>query len=200
MKVKICGITNVGDAKLAEEKGADMIGIVGEENTPRFVNLERANEIKKSVSINVIYVKQSGNINDIVKIGRLFDGVQIHRVLFLSELNELEKSSVNAILYIPALPEYIQYMNTIIEKGFTPLIDVHKKGVQLPISFLEKVKEKLRFAGIAGGLTPENVINYLNYKAKIYDVSSGVEKYPGKKDEVKVEKFIEAVKYGNQEH
>jgi phosphoribosylanthranilate isomerase len=51
---------------------------------------------------------------------------------------------------------------------------------------------------LSGGLTPENVaeaIDIVNPYA--VDVSSGVEDYPGKKNPVKLEAFIKAVRNGN---
>ena len=47
---------------------------------------------------------------------------------------------------------------------------------------------------ISGGLTPDNVSKVLKYKPYAIDVASGVEKTPGKKDKVLVNKFIEEVK------
>lgn len=55
-RVKICGITNSGDALLAVEAGADAIGMVFYEPSPRHVDIETASDIAKSIPAFVMSV------------------------------------------------------------------------------------------------------------------------------------------------
>ena len=54
--VKICGITDAEQAKMVEEAGADAIGVVLYENSPRYVDLEGAIEIKHAISGNMLCI------------------------------------------------------------------------------------------------------------------------------------------------
>jgi len=47
-RIKICGITNLQDAKVAIDEGVDAIGLVFCENSPRYINISRE---KKSLRI-----------------------------------------------------------------------------------------------------------------------------------------------------
>ena len=57
--VKICGITDAEQAKMVEEAGADAIGVVLYENSPRYVDLEGAIEIKHAISGNMLCIAPS---------------------------------------------------------------------------------------------------------------------------------------------
>src|SRR5262245_28131184 len=50
VKVKICGITSVVDAKVAAEAGADMIGLMFYDKSPRHISIEKAAEIARGIS------------------------------------------------------------------------------------------------------------------------------------------------------
>src|SRR6186713_483168 len=56
VKVKICGITSVADAQAAEAAGADMIGLMFFDGSPRHITLEQAAEFSRSVSPFVLKV------------------------------------------------------------------------------------------------------------------------------------------------
>src|SRR5215467_7450239 len=47
--VKICGITNLADGRLAAEAGADALGFVFSEDSPRFVSIEDAAQIIRAL-------------------------------------------------------------------------------------------------------------------------------------------------------
>src|SRR5688500_362767 len=56
VKIKICGITNLEDARAAVEAGADALGFMFFEQSPRYVTIETAALISKSVSPFILKV------------------------------------------------------------------------------------------------------------------------------------------------
>ena len=82
MKVKICGITNIEDALLACELGADAIGFIFYKNSTRFIEYEKAKSIIRSLPSSVLKVgvfvnEDSKTINKVSnEIG--INNVQLH--------------------------------------------------------------------------------------------------------------------------
>src|SRR5277367_6075243 len=56
VRVKICGITRVEDARAAIAAGADMIGLNFYAKTPRFIDIDRAREIREAVGARATVV------------------------------------------------------------------------------------------------------------------------------------------------
>src|SRR5437016_414178 len=56
VKIKICGITNIADARAAAEAGADALGFVFVEQSPRAISLAEAAQIARQISPWIIRV------------------------------------------------------------------------------------------------------------------------------------------------
>ena len=196
MRVKICGITNYEDAKMACDAGADALGFVFYRPSPRFIEAREAKKIIQKlppfVTKVALFVNMSADaINGAMEFLKA-DIAQIHFDVddeFLSKLNckylpvvrAKEKSDIekfgNAYKIVDAyVPEY------------------GGSGKRVALEWFEG-RDNSNII-LAGGLTPENIFEVGRYGFYGVDVSSGVERAPGKKDKRKVRKFIEMAKYG----
>lgn len=195
-KIKICGITSVEDGLMAAQLDVDALGFVFAPSK-RVIHPQKAREIIKRLSpfITTVGVFMDAKLEEVKQISEYtkVDVIQLHgaespaycrrfgkRVIKRiavrdgdtteSLIHKMEKYSVSAYLLDPGA-------------GSGQTFDWEKAvGIHLPLI-------------IAGGLTPENVQNVVRILRPYgVDVSSGVERSPGKKDGGKVKKFIEGVK------
>lgn len=201
IRIKICGITSIEDAQLAINAGADAIGLVFYEPSPRSVTIEQAAVIAKSVGPFVTVVglfvdAEEGFIKDVLA------KVSLHVLQFHgNETPEFcrgfQRPYMKAIRMRPELnlPDAI---------GSYPdasaiLLDAYRPGVPggtgETFDWLRVPKNTLRPLVLAGGLTPENVALAISSVA-VYgvDVSGGVESTPGKKAAHKITAFIRNAK------
>ncbi|WP_243371891.1 phosphoribosylanthranilate isomerase [Geotalea sp. SG265] len=199
-KVKICGITTVADAMMAAENGADALGLVFYDKSPRNIQLAQAMEITRVlppfVQVVGLFVNSSIDfVNSVADQCRL-DLVQLHgdespefcagvtrrvikafRIKDISSLDHLGAYNVAGYLLDAWSPT--AFGGTGVTFNWDTAIIAGKFG---PII-------------LAGGLTPENVADAVRYAAPYgVDVSSGVEVAPGIKDLEKVRQFIRRAK------
>jgi len=203
VKLKICGNATFSDIiELSKYNEIDYIGVVIEENSPRFVKPEFIKIIKNYVQKPIVSVKVRGSIKEILEAGKSADYIQIHRVLQDHELFELISYNIKKrlILYVPCNILYKNYLNKLIQLDFKILIDSPVKGKGIEISAIKELignKINDERIGIAGKISIENIESFLKLEPGWIDVASSVESYPGKKDMNKVRELIKAVKYGS---
>lgn len=199
-KVKICGITNLNDAKIAVDYGADAIGFVFAESI-RKVNEEKVKTIVQKLPPFVTFVglfvnETAKNIGDVCKYCGL-DAIQLHGSEPPNFLNRLRQHKIIKAFRIRTASDIhliTRYkVNAILLDGYAD----NKMG-GTGASFDWKIVKKVKASSpiiIAGGLTHLNVLHAIKI-ANPYgvDVSSGVEDKPGKKDKRLIRKFIDAVK------
>jgi len=215
--VKICGITNREDAHAAVDAGADALGFIFAES-PRRVAPLVAREIIRSLpdgveKVGVFMNEAAERISEIVGKAGL-TGVQLHGDESLDFAAELAASfaSSRPLFMIPVLPlRRIQEMAinggvlVKLSRGIdTILIDSVAQGKTCGSGqtwdwgmgklLLETFRDSVRVIA-AGGLTPVNVAEAVRILHPWgVDVSSGVEREPGKKDHEKVRAFVKAAK------
>lgn len=202
LKIKICGITNAEDAQAAVEAGADALGFVFYDKSPRFVE---AGIVKRIVTGLPPFVLPVGVfVNEDVKVVRdLMDECG----LALAQLHGDEGASYCETLARPVLKALRlrnrgsllairEYTGRAQVRGFVvdAIAENTYGGTGLPADWtLAAEVAKATPVLLAGGLTPENVQEAIRtVRPYGVDVSSGVEASPGKKDRAKLQAFIRA--------
>lgn len=194
--VKICGITSLEDAQHAVQCGADAIGFIFYEESPRFISHRRAADIAKSLpehisKIGVFVNADRKFVLDIVRHVNL-SAVQLLGNDGPDDLVNFETSVIK--VFRVGRNFDVEVMRNYIVDAF--LLDAFKEGSlggtgkAFDWNVAVKAKEYGRII-LSGGLTPENVEDAVRFVRPYgVDVSSGVEASPGKKDPAKVREFI----------
>jgi phosphoribosylanthranilate isomerase len=203
-KIKICGITNLADAQIAVQAGADAIGFIFYEKSPRFVTIPQAAEISKQLPPFVMRVGVFVNapeefiLRAIAEVGLTmlqFHGDEPPEFCTQFGLMSMKAFRIRDAESLKKIPDYLTDAYLLDAFSSTTLGGTGEKfNWDLAIEAQKFGKPIF----LAGGLTPENVAEAVK-KIQPFgvDVSSGVESAPGKKDHAKVKAFIEAAKNPN---
>ena len=190
MRVKICGITNLADASQAIEAGADALGFVFYEKSPRYITPEDARVIMDRLPPFVervgLFVKESPEYIDEVCRQSGMSLAQIHFDVDEDFLTQIQTKS------LPVVRAQCHEDVKKFEDRYR-LVDAYCEayggsGKRLNLEWFDGVDCSKII--LAGGLTPENVGEVKPYGFYAVDVSSGTEADKGIKDPEKVESFI----------
>jgi len=203
VRIKICGITRVEDALAAVNAGADAIGLVFYEPSPRHVSIEMAKRICAAmppfVTIVALFVDEQRK-----QIETILQDVPINLLQFHGDESEQDCLGFSTP-YIKAIKVRestdVQYAEAEFKSAQAILVDTYKKGVAggtgelFDWSLLPEVHTKPLI--LAGGLKPENIQKAIRtVQPYAVDVSGGVELKKGIKDHEKVSQFIKEVSRG----
>lgn len=203
VRIKICGITNLNDAIMAESFGADALGFIFYPASKRFIEAEKAKSIIEQLNpfISKVGVFVNKSVEEINMVSQLcgLTHVQLHGEESVESVVKPEIPVIKALSYDENLDSQLK-----VWVNFSLLIDSGNKierggtGKTLPWkSLAPRIKNKKII--LAGGLTADNVVEAIKIiKPLAVDVSSGVEKSPGIKDPIKLKKFIERVREINE--
>ncbi len=200
-KVKICGITSVADGVAVAEAGADMIGLMFYERSPRHSSFPTAAEISRALSPFLVKVGVFVNPNEdtvMRAIGECgvtllqFHGEETPEFCAQFGVMSMKAFRVRTAESLLALPNYPT--DAYLLDAYSP--DAHGgTGAKFNWELAITAKKHGKPIFLAGGLTPENIREAVQQVQPFgVDVSSGVESAPGKKDPAKVHAFIKAVR------
>ncbi len=199
LKVKICGITNAADAKLACDLGADALGFIFYEKSPRYIAPTAAASIIKNLPTFVS------------KVG-VFVDCDIHSVCQVFKETRLSFAQIHG----NEDPTYCSTLSVPFIKAFRVKSDFDTESVSTfgCNTFLMDAYSKDAYGGsgetfnwdlavrakkygnliLAGGLRPDNILEAIStVQPYAVDISSGVEVSPGKKDEGQIRALFDKI-------
>lgn len=200
-RVKICGITNLEDALLAAELGAQALGFIFYAKSPRAITPAAARQIITQLpplvlSVGVFVNEAAALVMEVAEMVRL-DWVQLHGEEPPEYCRYLSRNVLKAIAMQDrsSLDRMKPYQGCV--RAF--LLDTHKTGQKggtgetFDWSLAREAGENGAIV-LAGGLNPENVGAAIREVSPLaVDVASGVEAAPGKKDHARLRAFFNAV-------
>lgn len=210
-EVKICGLKTRDALDCAIEAGAAMAGFVFFPKSPRHVTVAEAADLVGSIAADVVTVglmvdPTDDQVRDILT-GVPLNMIQLHgdespervaEVKSLSGLPVMKAIAVASPDDVDAALAYDDIADRLLfdakppkdMKGALPGGNALSFDWHLMKSYVGKTPWML-----AGGLTPDNVVEALRISgAQAVDVSSGVECAPGIKDLQKIRDFVGAVR------
>ncbi len=204
-RIKICGITRPQDARAAVAAGADAIGFIFAESSPRRVAPEQARDIVASLppfvdAVGVFVDQDVEYIEELVNYCGL-TMVQLHgretpAICKRLSVRVLKGFRISAERLAGGLVDFGPYYGAV--AGF--LLDTYSKGQVGGTGevFDWQLVEHNQPPGpviLAGGLTPANVsVAIQMVRPFAVDVNSGVESEPGIKEESAIRRLVEAVR------
>lgn len=214
VRIKICGITNLKDARAAIDVGADLLGFNFYAGSPRFIDTQNARdtitalrtESKSSapaVTIVGVFVNES-SAESLISLAREtgLDAVQLHgkeSVEFCRKLKELGPDLI-VIKALRAGDGFQPADATQYETDAIMLDAFHTDlyggtGQVFDWTLGRRTRELVPRLFLAGGLSAENVARAIaEVRPYAVDVCSSVELTPGQKDAGRMKAFVDAVR------
>jgi phosphoribosylanthranilate isomerase len=204
VKVKVCGITNLEDARAASAAGADALGFNFYRRSPRYITPEEARRIISELpSAAVLCVGVFVNEDSAATVARM---------AALAGVSAVQLHGDETPAYCAALKEQRVIKALRVGKHFAPehateycaesiLLDAFSAsarggtGETFDWELARRTREVVAQLYLAGGLTAENVADAIAaVRPYAVDVCSGVEFAPGRKDAERMRAFVSAVR------
>ena len=201
VRVKICGITSQEQAQMVQMAGADALGLVIYEKSPRYVDVEKAAQIRAVIKSPAQAVALLVNASEHL-VAQVIDQVKPDFLQFHGDespefCHQFNYPFIRAVRMRPGLDIDAEVAAYQAQGGF--LFDAWSDdlyggtGHSFDWSRLPASRDYPLI--LAGGLTPANVAEAVTLiKPNMVDVSGGVESAPGIKDKTKVEAFVVGAK------
>jgi phosphoribosylanthranilate isomerase len=208
VEVKICGITDDEAMDAAIEAGADYLGLVFFDKSPRALSPERAAELTQfieGIGMVGLFVDPDDALLDAVLSQVRLDLLQFHGSESPGRLEQIRLDFALPVMKVipianaadlAAAEPYLGIADRLLFDAKPPKDAALPGGNALSFdwSILKGYRSPLPWM-LAGGLNPANVAEAITLTgAPAVDVSSGVESAPGVKDADKIRAFIAAAK------
>jgi phosphoribosylanthranilate isomerase len=209
--IKFCGLSRPTDALCASALGADYVGVVFAES-PRRVTVETALAVRETLGDgpdrpHLVGVFGGGDPETIATTGRTarLDVIQLHADPDAQDVRRVRQSFDGevwaAVRVSDMLPENFDAISAAADAVLLDCFSTDALGGSGRRFDWARIATELRTRRrparvvVGGGLTAENVSEAIRaLSPDIVDVSSGVERAPGEKDQAKMRAFAEAVR------
>lgn len=194
MRVKICGITNLQDALTAIESGADAVGFIFYEKSPRYISPDKVREITAQLPPFVervgVFVNQDAAEIDSICHRCHLSLAQIHFDMHDSEFCRLQTRAIRVIRVknetdMQKHADSYRLVDAWVE-------EFGGEGKRIALEWFENADCSNIIA--AGGLNTDNLHELDGLGLYGIDANSGVEKEKGIKDHDKVRQFVSLAK------
>jgi phosphoribosylanthranilate isomerase len=210
-RAKLCGITNLDDARMCVDAGAWALGLIFYPDTPRRCEVEEAerisSELRRQVELTGVFV--NAELDEVAAIADVcnLSLIQLHGeegpaycseiarrtgARIIKAVRAKDKASVRALL---AYRDRVDFH----------MVDAYHSdlrggtGETFSWELLDELRDSSHPLILSGGLTPDNVADAI---AAVHpfavDTASGTEAEPGRKDPAKVTAFMRAVERATQ--
>ncbi|NEP10364.1 MAG: phosphoribosylanthranilate isomerase [Symploca sp. SIO2C1] len=199
MRVKICGITKPEQGQAIANLGATALGFICVSASPRYVTPEQIRTIVEQLTVTVdrvgvfvdaaveaiCQIVNEANLNVVQLHGNESPEFCTQLSQFLPGVEIIKAFRVRTPDCLNQVLTYTDYIDTLLLDAYHPQM-LGGTGKTLDWSTLQQFSPNCPWL-LAGGLTPDNVLDALNLlQPNGIDLSSGVERSPGDKDLDKV--------------
>jgi phosphoribosylanthranilate isomerase len=211
VRLKICGVTNIVDARMVEREGADAIGFVFWPQSPRVISASRVAEITRvlsplTVKVGVFY---DAGVADVERNVRR-TGLNAAQICGTPPGNEKDWKSLSRRIRMirvvtvnpespPTDPPWPFCNDYLFDSGAREL----PGGADPPFDWSLLPKNKDWLWGrihVSGGLTAQNVGDLIRKcRPDVLNVSAAVEGTSGRKDPVLLREFLSTVREAEYE-
>ena len=208
IRVKICGITDIADMNTCLRYGVHYAGLMFFEKSPRFLDLNLARKLSLHAGDQIKKVGVTVNLDnqtiDKILAKVPLDFIQLHghetpervqeiktryKLPVIKAIGVSKKSDLESILLFKDVADQL----LIDAKSLSSSVLPGGNGLNFDWNLLKNFKFECPWL-LAGGLTSENVKKAIKLTgANQLDLSSGVEKTPGQKDEEKISLFMSSM-------
>ena len=209
-RVKICGITNLADARAACDAGADAVGLNFYSRSPRSVSKATAMEIRAQLPVGVqvfgVFVNaEPAEILDITREVRL-DAAQLHGeeapavvARLIGEIPVFKAFRVGADFSPTMLENYLDVAGFLFDAADAATGQFGGTGRLADWGVAQQAARSHKII-LAGGLNAENVAAaILQVRPYGVDVATGVETAPGSKDHDQLREFVREARRADRE-
>ncbi|MCI0665199.1 MAG: phosphoribosylanthranilate isomerase [Acidobacteria bacterium] len=201
VKLKICGITNLDDARAAITSGAEYLGFNFYSKSPRFIEPQEARKIIKQLPGEIVTIGIFVNLPrpaDVLETLQA-SGAQMAQLHGDEDAEYCLSVGRERVIKALRIDDHFDLRRVLDYPAAAILLDAYHENLyggtgKLANWALAREAARLTSVFLAGGLTPDNVAEAIRtVEPFALDVNSGVERAPGRKDADKLRKLKDEI-------